>query len=150
MKSVLVLILMAAFTAQADDLATEKVLSADYLLKMQNEPNAVVLADGIVVRSIFDSNSSDKPSSNDRIEVMYEGFDREGNVFDSSFLRDATATFPINGLIQCWQKALPTMSVGSVVKISCPSEQAYGDKGAGSMIKPGAAISFRVVLLKIK
>lgn len=150
MKYLLIIISAISFNASADDLATEKALAEAYLLEMQKEPKATVIQDNIVIRTIYTSSSLERPNLNATVEVMYEGFDREGKVFDSSFLRDQTATFPLSGVILCWQKAVPQMTVGSVYKITCPADQAYGDKGAGSLIKPGAAISFRVVLLNVK
>lgn len=150
MKYLFVLLSTFSLNVFAGDLATEKSLGEAYVAAMKKEANAIVIEDNIVVRPVFVSGATASPQPTDIIEVMYEGFDREGKVFDSSFLRDQTATFPLNGVIQCWQKAMVKATVGSVYKITCPSDQAYGDTGASGFIKPGAAISFRVVLLKIK
>jgi FKBP-type peptidyl-prolyl cis-trans isomerase FklB len=39
--------------------------------------------------------------------------------------------------------------VGSKWELYIPSELAYGDRGAGAVIKPGAALIFEVELLGI-
>ena len=41
------------------------------------------------------------------------------------------------------------MKVGSKNKLVCPSDIAYGDKGAPPLIKPGATLVFEVELLEI-
>ncbi len=127
----------------------EKKLSQEYLQKMAQEPDVQILKDGVVLRKIFQSNSATYPTTQDEVKVLYSGFDREGTIFDSAFLRDAAINFPLARLIPCWQIALPEISVGSVYKITCPTETAYGEKGAGKIIKPGAAISFRIILLEV-
>ena len=42
------------------------------------------------------------------------------------------------------------MPVGSKYKLYIPSELAYGQQGAGAMIKPNSALVFEVELLEIK
>jgi FKBP-type peptidyl-prolyl cis-trans isomerase len=71
-------------------------------------------------------------------------------VFDSSVDRGTPATFPLNGVIACWTEGLQLMKVGGKARLICPSDIAYGDRGAGSAIKPGAALSFEVELISIE
>jgi FKBP-type peptidyl-prolyl cis-trans isomerase len=42
------------------------------------------------------------------------------------------------------------MKPGGKAKIVCPAEIAYGDRGAGADIKPGATLLFDVELLEVK
>lgn len=140
--------------ALADDLALEKQLSAAYLEKMVAEPEARVIEKGIVLKAIFEKPCSPeapclfaKPS--DTVYVAYHLVDREGKVVDESITSDELADFPLYKLIQCWQIALPKISVGSFYKVSCPSDVVYGDKGAGDVIKPGAALTFRLTVYDI-
>ena len=64
--------------------------------------------------------------------------------------RGTPATFPLNGVIACWTEGLQLMKVGGKARLICPSDIAYGDRGAGSAIKPGAALSFEVELISIE
>lgn len=127
----------------------ETKLSEEYVNKMSQEENTVVIEEGVVLREIYKSDSLATPGFEDKVKVIYHGIDRQGVVFDSSLNRDEATTFPIDRLIPCWQIAMPKVSVGSVYKITCPAATAYGDKGAGTAVKPGAALTFRVVLLEI-
>lgn len=131
-----------------DDLLQEKKLSAEYLAKMAIESGAQVINQGIILRPIFVSPSQVFPQITDSIQVAYHLADREGKLIEDSLTSDELAVFPLNKLIQCWQIALPKISVGSLYKLSCPSDTAYGDKGVEGVIKPGAALTFRVTLYK--
>jgi FKBP-type peptidyl-prolyl cis-trans isomerase FkpA len=134
----------------ADDLSQEKQLSADYLALMAKEPNATVIESGVVIRPIFTSSSTVLPKLADTVMVSYHLSDRAGKLIEESITADELAVFPLGKLIKCWQIAIAKMPVGSLFKITCPSEVAYGDKGALPDIKPGAALTFRVSLYGIQ
>lgn len=139
-----------ALATPADDLAQEKKLSAQYLEKMATETDAKTIERGIILRPIFESGSNQFAKVTDTVKVSYHLVDREGNVVDESITSDALAVFPLNKLIQCWQIAIPQISIGSFYKITCPSDVAYGDKGAADIIKPGAALTFRLTVFGIQ
>lgn len=142
-----------AFAQQAtpEDLAQEKKLSAEYLAKMATEANAKTIENNIVIRPIFESGSNQFAKPTDTVKVMYHLVDREGKVIDESVTADELAVFPLNKLIKCWQIAIPQISIGSLYKISCPSDVAYGDKGTSDgAIKPGAALTFRLTVFGIQ
>lgn len=138
------------FADAQDDLATEKKLSADYLAKMAAEPSAQVIEQGIVLKPIFEASSEKFAAIEDTVMVSYHLVDREGKVIDESVTADELAIFPLSKLIKCWQIAIPKISFGSFYKVSCPSDVAYGDKGAGDVIKPGAALTFRITVFGVQ
>lgn len=131
------------------DLQLEKRLSADYLNLMAKEKDAVVIDQGIVLRPIFKSPSTIYPKAEDTVHVSYYLTNREGALIEESISSDEDLSFPLNKLIKCWQIAVTKMSVGSAYKVTCPSDAAYGDRGAGADIKPGAALTFRITLFGI-
>ena len=53
-------------------------------------------------------------------------------------------------MIPCWTEGVQRMKVGEKARLVCPSEIAYGDRGAGPDIGPGATLVFEVELLGIK
>ena len=91
-----------------------------------------------------------KPKATDTVTVHYQGTLINGTEFDSSYKRGQPASFPLNGVIRGWTEGLQFMSVGSKYRFVIPSELAYGDRGTGSSIGPGATLIFDVELLKIK
>jgi FKBP-type peptidyl-prolyl cis-trans isomerase FklB len=98
---------------------------------------------------ILSSGDGAKPNATDQVTVHYHGMLTDGTVFDSSVDRGEPATFPVNGVIPGWVEALQLMSVGDKWKLTIPSELAYGDRGAGGLIGPGATLVFEVELLGI-
>ena len=84
------------------------------------------------------------------MRVHYEGTLIDGTVFDSSYRRGESITFPLNGVIAGWTEGLQLMSIGSKYKFFIPYNLAYGERGAGQSIPPYAALIFTVELLGIE
>jgi len=89
------------------------------------------------------------PKATDTVKVHYQGALTNGTVFDSSIQRGTPASFPLNQVVKCWTEGLQLMKVGGKAKLVCPSEIAYGDRGAPPTIPPGATLTFEVELLEI-
>ncbi|MCC6128593.1 MAG: FKBP-type peptidyl-prolyl cis-trans isomerase [Acidobacteria bacterium] len=128
--------------------AEEKKASGSYLAKMAAEPGAQKKASGLVYRELK-AGAGEQPKSNSKVKVHYHGTLSDGTVFDSSVQRGQPAEFPLDRVIPCWTEGVPLMKVGGKAKITCPSEIAYGDRGAPPTIKPGATLTFEVELLEI-
>jgi len=111
--------------------------------------DGVITTESGLQYEILSSGDGAKPIVTDQVTVHYHGMLTDGTVFDSSVDRGEPATFPANGVIQGWVEALQLMSVGDKWKLTIPSNLAYGDRGAGGLIGPGATLIFEVELLKI-
>ncbi|EAP90177.1 FKBP-type peptidyl-prolyl cis-trans isomerase [Oceanicaulis sp. HTCC2633] len=84
------------------------------------------------------------------VEVNYEGTLINGEVFDSSYARGQSATFPSNRLIRGWVEALPLMNVGEEWTLFIPSDLAYGPTGTqGGPIGPNETLIFRLELISL-
>jgi FKBP-type peptidyl-prolyl cis-trans isomerase len=81
--------------------------------------------------------------------VHYRGSLIDGTEFDSSYSRGQTAKFHVNRLIKGWQEALVLMNAGSKWRLVVPASLAYGDKGAGDLIKPGDTLVFEIELINV-
>lgn len=90
------------------------------------------------------------PTATDTVKVNYRGTLADGKEFDSSYKRGQPAEFPLNRVIPCWTEGVQKMKVGGKAKLVCPPSIAYGDKGAGRAVPPGATLTFEVELLDIK
>ena len=90
------------------------------------------------------------PDLTDLVTVHYNGTLTDGTVFDSSVQRGQPAEFPANRLIAGWVEALQLMQVGDKWMLYIPSELAYGDRGAGGVIGPGATLVFEIELLDVR
>jgi FKBP-type peptidyl-prolyl cis-trans isomerase FklB len=99
---------------------------------------------------ILEPSLGQKPKATDTVRVHYEGTLIDGTVFDSSYRRGESITFPLNGVIKGWTEGLQLMSIGSKYKFFIPYQLAYGERGAGASIPPYAALIFTVELLGIE
>jgi len=104
---------------------------------------------GLQYRVITDSIGK-KPTATDTVEVHYHGTLIDGTVFDSSVYRGQTIEFPLNQVIAGWTEGVQLMSEGSKYEFYIPAHLAYGEHGAGDLIKGGATLIFQVELFKVK
>jgi FKBP-type peptidyl-prolyl cis-trans isomerase FkpA len=128
--------------------AAEKKAGAAFLSKAAGEPGAKKLDSGVIITTLKPG-TGPSPKATDKVKVHYHGTLTDGTVFDSSVQRGQPAEFPLNGVIKCWTEGVQQMKVGGKSRLVCPSEVAYGERGAPPRIKPGATLVFEVELLEI-
>lgn len=107
-------------------------------------PDAQRTADGIWVR-IEREGSGPLPRRGQEVTVHYTGSLLSGETFDSSRNR-GPFTFAVGTgrVIQGWDITVAEMRPGEVRTVVLPPELAYGDRGAGGVIPPGAFLVFRI------
>ncbi len=87
----------------------------------------------------------------DSINSSYFGWTSDGKIFDSSNRKDAEdspITFSLGGVISGWTEGLTGIKAGSTVRLTIPSEKAYGATGSGA-IEPNSPLEFIVTVHKI-
>ncbi len=122
----------------------EKFLEAN-----KNKKDVVTLASGLQYKVITDG-EGESPTINNQVTTHYKGYSISGDVFDSSYERGQPATFPVSGVISGWTEALQLMKSGAKWQLFIPYNLAYGERGAGGIIKPYQALIFDVELIKIE
>ena len=127
----------------------EKKESAAFLEKIGKEKGAEKTASGLIFIPVKPGSGA-APKATDTVKVHYKGTLRDGSVFDSSIERGQPASFPLNRVVPCWTEGLQKIQVGGKAKLACPSNLAYGDRGAPPKIKPGSALLFEIELLGIE
>jgi FKBP-type peptidyl-prolyl cis-trans isomerase FkpA len=90
------------------------------------------------------------PKASDTVKVHYRGTLADGKEFDSSYKRNAPATFPLNRVIPCWTEGVQKIRVGGKATLTCPPATAYGERGAPGAVPPNATLTFEVELLSIE
>jgi len=111
-------------------------------------PAPVKTGSGLVFQSTKEGTGA-APKASSVVKVHYRGTLASGKEFDSSYSRGQPATFPLTRVIPCWTEGLQLMKVGGKATLTCPPGIAYGDRGAGGVIPPGATLTFEVELLDI-
>ena len=91
----------------------------------------------------------------DMASVHYTGWlyddtapDNRGEKFDSSVDRGQVFEFPLGAgrVIQGWDRGVAGMLIGEKRELTIAPELAYGDRGAGAVIPPGATLVFEIEL----
>ena len=88
-----------------------------------------------------------------RVEMVYTGkFADSGVVFDTNVGKQSTFKFDAGRghVIDCWEKAVLELRKGQKAVLYCPSETAYGSRGAGTAIPPNSDLIFEVEVIDFK
>lgn len=128
--------------------APEKAKGIEFLAKNKLQDSVVALPDGLQYK-ILKQGTGALPTTTDNVKVNYVGSLLDGTEFDNSYKRGTPLDIDVNGVIKGWTEILQKMPVGSKYRVFIPSDLAYGDNGAGQMIKPGSTLIFDIELLDI-
>ncbi|AJI74157.1 peptidyl-prolyl cis-trans isomerase Mip [Francisella philomiragia subsp. philomiragia ATCC 25015] len=170
--------IMQAFQKEMmEKMQKAQIEAATNNLKLANDfQQAIAKVDGIkevdgskgVYIQVLKQGDGAQPTKSDSVTVNYRGTTptqayaddkeaaiktiQEGNLigdqFDSSYDRGTPATFPLSGVVKCWQDAIPQMKVGEKAIVYCAPDTAYGTSG-NAAIGPNQLLSFQVELLKV-
>jgi FKBP-type peptidyl-prolyl cis-trans isomerase len=165
MKIHLVMITIAlAVGAIACSPASDEETAADAPVKSEQgaESSAAVSAAGEMFEitpglsaRILRAGGGQAAQPGDNVAVHYTGWlydeaaaDKRGNKFDSSVDRGQQFQFPLGAgrVIKGWDQGVAGMQMGEVRELTIAPEMGYGDRGAGSVIPPGATLVFEVEL----
>jgi FKBP-type peptidyl-prolyl cis-trans isomerase len=134
------------FAKQAEEL---KESGLAYLKSNAEKEGVQVTESGLQYMVITEADGA-KPKAEDEVTVHYRGTLIDGTEFDSSYSRNAPATFTLNQVIAGWTEGVQLMSVGSKYQFVIPYELGYGERGAGGSIGPFETLIFEVELIEIK
>jgi peptidylprolyl isomerase len=94
----------------------------------------------------------DEARAGQKVTVHYVGVSHaNGEQFDASWDRGQPFEFPLGGgrVIAGWDQGVVGMKVGGRRQLVIPPHLAYGERGAGGVIAPGATLVFVVDLLGV-
>ena len=94
----------------------------------------------------------DEAAAGQTVSVLYVGVAHStGEQFDASYDRGDPLQFRlgVGQVISGWDTGVQGMKVGGRRRLVIPPHLAYGDRGAGGVIKPGETLIFVVDLLKV-
>ncbi|MFN7966402.1 MAG: FKBP-type peptidyl-prolyl cis-trans isomerase [Acidobacteriota bacterium] len=128
--------------------AKQKELSVGFLAKAAAEPGAKKLPSGMIFLELK-AGTGASPKQSDAVMVNYRGTLMNGKVFDGSD-EGKPSRINLEEVIPCWVDGLSLLKVGGKAKLTCPSDQAYGDMGSPPDIPAGAALVFEIELVSIE
>lgn len=112
-------------------------------------PAAVTTASGLQIQDTLVGTGT-VASAGQTVTVHYTGRLTSGQVFDSSLGAGRTPfEFRLGAgqVIAGWDEGVAGMRIGGKRTLTIPPKLAYGDRGAGGAIPPGATLVFDVELL---
>ena len=121
-----------------------KAKGADYMAENAKKEGVVVTESGLQIETIK-VGTGKQAQDGDKVLVNYKGTLIDGTQFDAN---DSTE-FSVNGVVKGFKEGILSMKEGGKVKLTMPSDLAYGDRGAGQNIPGGSALVFDVELLKV-
>lgn len=99
---------------------------------------------------VIETGDGASPQASNTVEVHYEGTFIDGKVFDSSYQRGATTSFPLQGVIAGWTEGIQLMQEGATYKFYIPYNLAYGESGHPAGIPGYSTLIFKVELVNVK
>lgn len=139
----------------AKEAKTSREEGAQYQEKFLKEKNAQKTASGLIYK-IINPGEGKHPTMNSTVVVNYTGKLVNGQEFDSSYSRNAPATFPLGYVIKGWSEGLQLIGTGGEIELVVPPELAYGDQSLpahdeGKVAVPSqSTLVFKIKLLKIE
>ena len=100
----------------------------------------------------------DSPSDSQPVQkgswvfMHYTGTLPSGKKFDSSYDRGQPfqTQIGVGHVIKCWDEVVLSMRVGQKLRVVCPSETGYGERGIQGLIPQNSELVFEMELLKVK
>ena len=128
---------------------SEQIETATAYLKENGKKDGVVTLPSGLQYMILTQGSGAMPGTEDIVKVHYTGTTIDGTKFDSSYDRGEPAQFRVSNVIRGWVEGLQLMHEGTKMMLYVPYDLAYGERGAGNVIKPFETLIFEVELLEV-
>ncbi len=128
----------------------KNIEAGEKFLSENSKKDSVFVTESGLQYKVISEGEGKKPAVTDTVETHYEGKTLDGTIFDSSYKRGETTTFPLNGVIKGWTEALQLMSEGAKYELYIPHGLAYGAAGSGGTIEPYSTLVFTVELIAVK
>jgi len=109
---------------------------------------ATVTATGLAYRVLTPGAGTRHPTASSTVTVHYSGWMTNGQLFDSSVVRDETISFPLNRVIPGWTEGLQLMVEGQKTRFWIPGDLAYGNVPQGG--RPHGMLVFDVELFSFQ
>lgn len=134
---------------QHEESSAARKAGEDFLALNALKEGVTVTSSGLQYRILVEGTGK-SPAPTNTVVVHYRGKLIDGTVFDESYTRGEPATFQLNQVIKGWTEGLQLLKEGGKAELFIPAELGYGDRGAGQVIPPGAALIFEVELIKVQ
>jgi peptidylprolyl isomerase len=108
--------------------------------------DATTTASGLAYKVLRPGTGTKHPRRRDSVVVHYSGWSTDGNMFDSSVMRDEPAEFALDAVIPGWTEGVQLMTEGEKMRFWIPAKLAYKNQPG----MPAGTLVFDIELIKIK
>ena len=136
-------------TGASDDGGDQNLLIGEAFLTENGQREGVITTPSGLQYEVIELGSGPQPTASSEVEVHYEGTLIDGTVFDSSYERGESISFPLNRVITGWTEGVQLMPTGSTYMFYIPSGLAYGERDTGT-IPANSTLIFKIELIGIK
>jgi FKBP-type peptidyl-prolyl cis-trans isomerase FkpA len=123
-------------TALEDDAIMQKYIAANGVTAVKHESG--------LYYEIIEPGTGATPTINSTVKVNYTGKFTDNKTFDQG-----VTSFPLNGVIEGWQKGIPLIKQGGKIKLIIPPYLGYGCYDY-SRIPGNSVLAFDVELLEVQ
>lgn len=116
----------------------------------ENAAKSFTTTDSGLKYRILREGTGAKPTARQSVEVNYHGWLDNEKVFDSSYKRGESISFPLNGVIAGWTEGMQLVGQGGMIELEIPAKLGYGARGAGADVPPNATLHFLVELISVR
>lgn len=141
---ILMALVLPGCQQSAVDAQQQRDQAIAFLAENAKKPGVKITPSGLQYE-VLQEGQGQSPVATDSVTVNYRGSLISGAEFDSG----EGISFGLNQVIPGWTEGLQLMKEGSKYRFYIPSDLAYGENGAGSVIPPDAALIFDVELLSV-
>ncbi len=129
--------------------AMAKRQEVEFLASVEQSGKVRKTPSGLLYQIITPGSNIKPVSDEDVVRVDYEGFLKNGEIFDSSIERGDAPQFKLSQVIKGWSEGLKLIGKGGKIKLYIPSELAYGEQGASGKIGPNEPVVFVIELIDV-
>jgi len=134
---------------QSETAASNLTIGKAFLAENAKKEGVIITDSGLQYK-IISTGDGKMPKASSTVTTHYKGTLIDGREFDSSYKRNAPASFPVKGVIKGWTEALQLMHVGDKWQLFIPSDLAYGATKRSELIQANSTLIFELELLGVK
>lgn len=132
------------------EMSAANLIQAEQFLEQNSKEEGIRVTPSGLQYRVLKEGQGKNPGPHSMVECHYEGRFLNGQVFDSSYQRQKSATFSLDQVIPGWTEGVQLMKEGSVFEFYCPPALGYGEVGIPDHIPGNSVLIFKVELLKVK
>ena len=108
--------------------------------------DATTTPSGLAFKVLRPGTGTTHPKKHDTVVVHYSGWTTDGQMFDSSVVRDEPGEFALDAVIPGWTEGVQLMTEGEKARFWIPSKLAYNNKPD----RPKGLLVFDIELIRVK